>query len=143
MKKTITILGLALLVISCNSNESKTKIGIKDYLGENAKDPKSYEFVELKATDTLTVAEYAKILIAHNNENKRFCDSLIKNFDRDSKKVVLDYMGQNINTAEKHEQELEDAKQTLEEAATENLIAIELLNSKDVLLYSANHQFRL
>jgi hypothetical protein len=142
MKKIIFMLVISVALFSC-SKESKMETGIREYIEKTAKDPKSYEFVELKATDTLTVAEYAKILIAHNNENQRFCDSLIKNFDRDSKKVVLDYMGQNINTAEKHEQELKDAKQTLKEAAAENLIANELLNSKDVLLYSANHQFRL
>jgi hypothetical protein len=57
MKKSIVILGLVILIASCNSNESKIRSGIKKYIEENANDPSSYEFVDLKIIDTVTVGE--------------------------------------------------------------------------------------
>jgi hypothetical protein len=59
MKKII--LGLAIMSLAaCSNNESKMKAEIKTYLDKNAKDPKSYEFVDLKILDTVTLGEFAK-----------------------------------------------------------------------------------
>jgi hypothetical protein len=60
MKKAIVILGLVILIASCNSNESKIKSGIRKYIEENANDPSSYEFVDLRIIDTVTRDELSK-----------------------------------------------------------------------------------
>ena len=142
MKKIIFMLGISIALFSC-SNENKMKSEIKDYLEKNAKDPKSYEFVDLTIIDTLTVSEFAESRIAFNNENKRFCDSVINNFDADKNKKELDFMGENLNTPEKHEESLKDAKSTLEKGNAENVIMNKFKDSKDVLIYCANHNFRM
>ena len=68
MRKVILIMSLSIALFSC-SNESKMKSGIKEYFNTKAKDPKSYEFVELKVFDTLTIGEVAKEIIESNNRN--------------------------------------------------------------------------
>ena len=59
MKKLLSLLLLTLTLISC-SNESKMKSNIVTYFEKTAKDPKSYESVEFKVIDTITVSGVAK-----------------------------------------------------------------------------------
>lgn len=136
MKKTITILGLAILMISCNSNESKMKSGIKEYLDKNAKDPKSYEFVELKILDTVTIGEI----------NKRIVDNLtydIAGAKEDivfQNKLINDYpsLPSDEQKAKIKESELEIANLTKELNANKKDFT-----NKDVAGYVASHKFRI
>jgi hypothetical protein len=57
MKNIVIMIALLMLLTSCNSNENKIKSGIKEHIGKNANDPNSYEFVDLKIIDTVTVGE--------------------------------------------------------------------------------------
>jgi hypothetical protein len=141
MKNILLLLCIPFAFISC-STDSKMKSEIKGFIEKNAKDPKSYEFMELIISDTLTVAEFAKNVIDYNNSNLSFYDSILKNFDIDSSKVVLDFLGDNTNTPEKHEEARLDAKKSIEEATTDNALISKFLTSKDVLIYSGVHTYR-
>ena len=111
MKKNVLLVVLSVLIMAC-SNDNKMKSAIKDYMNKNAKDPQSYEYVDLKIMDTIQIEEFAKKTIDFNNVNQKFCDSVVVNFDADVNKVELDYMGENMNTAEKHQEQLKEAKET-------------------------------
>lgn len=142
MKKII--LGLAVLTVlfSC-SNESKMKSEIKAYLDKNAKDQKSYEFVELKSLDPLTVGDYAKKRIAFNYENKKFNDSIVKNFGLYIDKIELDPFGENLNSPENQKEYFDDAKKQLIEIEVVNKILNKHIDSKDILIVKAIHSFRI
>lgn len=136
MKKTITILGLTLLMISCNSNESKMKSGIKDYLEKNAKDPKSYEFVELKILDTVTVGEI----------NKRKIEDLTYDIESAKKDIVF----QNKLITDYPSLPSDDQKAKIKESETQIANLTKELNAtnkdftnKDVAGYVAAHKFRI
>lgn len=141
MKKNVLLVVLSVLVMAC-SNENKMKSEIKDYMNKNAKDPQSYEYVDLQIMDTIQTAEFAKKTIDFNNVNQKFCDSVVVNFDADVNKVELDYMGENMNTVEKHQEQLKDAKETLKKGKAENLKMNSFIKSKDVLIYLTIHKFR-
>jgi hypothetical protein len=136
MKKTITILGLTLLMVSCNSNESKMKSGIKDYLDKNAKDPKSYEFVELKILDTVTVGEV----------NKRIVDDLTYDIESAKKdivfqnKLITDYpsLPSTEQKAKIKDSETQIATLTKELEANKKDF-----KDKNVVGYVATHKFRI
>ena len=136
MKKVITILGLGILMVSCNSNESKMKSGIKEYLEKNAKDPKSYEFVELKILDTVTIGELNQRKVEDDeydlkseNENIVFQNKLINDYPslpsaeqkakiRESEKIIIEISKQ-----------LEQNKKNT--------------NNKEIVGYVATHKYRL
>jgi hypothetical protein len=147
MKKTITILGLVLLMISCNSNESKMKSGIKDYLDKNAKDPKSYEFVELKIIDTVIVGELAKNKVDFNNLMlKESEENLV--MAKDNLEKATGYNKQ-YNTSD-FDVDIETAKSRIssnELDITEYKKAIsdysKFQKSKEILGYVASHKFRM
>lgn len=141
MKRNILIIGLLVLVVSC-SNESKMKSVLQDYMNKNSKDPYSYEYMDLKVIDTIQVAEFAKKTIDFNNVNQNFCDSVVVNFEADADKVELDYLGENMNTPQKHREQLKDAIETLKKGKAENLKMHSFLTSKDVLIYFTIHKFR-
>lgn len=141
VKRNLVIAGLSILLFACSS-DNKMKSALKDYMNKNAKDPKSYEYLDLKVLDTIQVAEFAKKTIDFNNANKKFCDSVVANFDADINKVELDYMGENMNTPEKHLEQLKDAKETLIKGKAENLKMNSFIKSKEVLIYLTIHKFR-
>lgn len=136
MKRTITILGCAILMISCNNNESKMKSGIKEHLNKNAKDPKSYEFVELKILDTVTVGEI----------NKRIVDDITYDIERAKEdiifqtKLINDYpsLPNDDNKSKIKEYELEIANLTQKLNANKKDFT-----NKEIAGYVANHKFRL
>jgi len=86
MKKIILLL-LAIAFVSCQSNEGKMKNEIKAYLDKNAKDPKSYEFVELKILDTVSIADVSKEEIEKMEiENLEYNNIILENQNK-----ILDY----------------------------------------------------
>jgi PBP1b-binding outer membrane lipoprotein LpoB len=136
MKKTITILGLAILMISCNSNESKMKSGIKDYLDKNAKDPKSYEFIELKILDTVTVGEINKRIV----DDLTYEIEMVKEDIVFQKKLISDFpsLPSDEEKSKINELELEMTNLTKELNANKKDFT-----SKDVVGYITRHKFRI
>jgi hypothetical protein len=57
MKDLGIMIASMILLTSCNSNENKIKSRIKEHIIKNTNDPNSYEFVDLKIIDTVTVGE--------------------------------------------------------------------------------------
>lgn len=124
-------------MISCNSNESKMKNGIKDYLEINAKDPKSYEFVELKILDTVTVGEI----------NKRIVDDIIYDIELAKEnlvfenKLINDYPNSsNLLTNKAKIKESETLIATLTKELEANK---KDFKDKNVIGYIAKHKFRI
>ena len=147
MKKIVLGLLIAVSLFSC-SNESKMKNGIIDYLNKNAKDPKSYEFVDLKVIDTITVGECAENLITTNIEliaeknleiQKRKDEIKDAQEDLDYKEFKIDF-DKIINSSKSSisifELEINDYK-------SENLKLKKINALKDVVFYNIAHKFRL
>jgi hypothetical protein len=147
MKKILLGLLLSITFFSC-SNESKMKSGIADYLNKTAKDPKSYEFVELKVIDTITVGECATNLITSNNNLIAEKNIEIQNReneikdaqqDIDYKEFKIDF-DKIINAANSSKSifklEINDYKK-------ENIKLKKITTLTDVVFYNANHKFRL
>ena len=136
MKKALTLLGLLILLISCNSNESKMKSGIKEYLEKNAKDPKSYEFVELKILDTVTIGELNEKKVEDNEyELKSENDNIIF-----QKKQISDFPSlprfENDSIIKASEEKIIRLKNELE-------INKKDLNNKEIVGYLGTHKYRL
>jgi hypothetical protein len=136
MKKAITILGLGILMVSCNSNESKMKSGIKEYLEKNAKDPKSYEFVELKILDTVTIGELYKRKVENNelemeveNDNIVFQNKLLNDFPSLPSDEGMASIKQSEEEIIKVTKQLELNKKNI--------------NNKEIVGYVATHKYRL
>ena len=129
------MLGLSVLIFSC-SNESKMKSEIKNYLDKNAKDPKSYEFVELKILDTVTIGDIDKRIVEDitydietNKEDIVFQNKLIKDYpsiSNDEQKAIIDSVQNVIATLTK---ELDANKKDFA--------------NKEILGYVATHKFRI
>ena len=144
------ILGALLLLsmfslVSCG-NESKMKSGIKSYLEKNAKDPGSYQLVELKIIDTITVSSIAKNSIKVSQET----------ID-DNNKELLQWQKTKNSALESCKKWGHDFDHFVTEANTEietlnglNKIASDdiskyknKVNDKTILGYRASHKFRL
>ena len=135
MKKVILIMSLSIALFSC-SNESKMKSGIKEYFNTNAKDPKSYEFVELKVFDTLTVGAVAKSVIEDIDQNiKRENDNIIFR-----KKLMANYP--TVNGSEE-KRKIESSEEMIKIYNTDKESVKKFLSSKEVVLYNATHRYRL
>lgn len=148
MKKIILVAILLTALFSCSNDESKMKSGIVDYLNKNAKDPKSYEFVELKVIDTITAGECAKDLIESNisliaekkleiqvKENEII--NAQQDLDYNEFKVDFDNI---INLSKKTIKLCNDA---INEYEKENIKLKKIINLKDIVFYNSNHKFRL
>lgn len=136
MRKTIAILGLTLLMISCNSNESKMKSEIKEYLDKNAKDPKSYEFVELKILDTVTIGEV----------NKRIVDDL--NYDIESAKKDIVFQNKLITDfpslpSDEQKAKIKDSETQIATLTKELQVNKRDFKDTNVVGYVATHKFRI
>jgi hypothetical protein len=57
MKKTALLIGLGIVLTSCNLFTDPVRKSAEAYLMENLNDPSSYEFVSLVPTDTITYLE--------------------------------------------------------------------------------------
>jgi hypothetical protein len=147
MKKIILGLLLSVTLFSC-SNESKMKSGIKNYLEKTAKDPKSYEFVELKVIDTITAGECSKDLITNNialiaekNLEIQKEENKIKDAqqDIDYKEFKIDF-DKIINASNSS---ISIFKLEIYDYEKENIKLKKTTTSTDVVFYNANHKFRL
>jgi hypothetical protein len=147
MKKNILFLCLSLLIVSCNSNEHKMKTGIKNYLDKNAKDPKSYEFVELKVIDTVTAGEIAKHKIEFNNEILKV-EAGSLTLSKENLQKAIGYKKQfNDNDFDEDiigsAKEVKEAETAIEQCKKENKHYAKWIDSKEVLGYIAIHKCRL
>lgn len=136
MKKTITVLGLTLLILSCKNNESKMKIGIKEYLGKNAKDPKSYEFIELKILDTVTFGEI----------NKRIFDDLNEGIESAKKDIV--FQNKLINEfpslpSDKEKEKIKEREAQITSLTKELGANKSDFTNKEIAGYVTRHKFRI
>jgi hypothetical protein len=134
MKKLVLVL-MAMALVSC-SNESKMKSEIKTYLDKNAKDPKSYEFTELKIVDTVTVGDV----------NKRIVDDINYNIEGAKKDIIFQNEMITKYPTLSHTEEISKIKENEIEIA--NFTKELELNKKDftnkgVLGYVAIHKFRI
>jgi hypothetical protein len=157
MKRTITILGCAILMISCNNNESKMKSGIKEHLNKNANDPKSYEFVELKILDTVTVGEINKRIVDDiTYDIERAKEDITYDIERAKKDIIfqtklINILGHdNLSLRREYELEIEDNKSKIKEYELEIANLTQKLNAtkkdftnKEIVGYVAYHKFRL
>lgn len=132
MKTKISILYLAVILISCNSNESKMKVGITDYLNKNAGDPKSYELIELKVIETVTVGEIAKMITANN-------DTIITKYTEALQKIKNNFR----EYAPIEIRKMNEMRPEIEKLKIEYEYYTPLINSKEVLGYIAFHKFRI
>lgn len=75
--RTLFILVFTIILISCSKNNSFEN-EIKKYIEKNANDPKSYELIDFKIIDTITVGMQSNILILINNSKlyEKLNDSL-------------------------------------------------------------------
>jgi len=91
MKKSIykiaMIVCLTISSISCSQSEEKINSEIISYFNNNAKDPKSYEFIELKVTDTITVNECANSIYKNNTEFIEYCKNSIVEYEAKITKI--------------------------------------------------------
>ncbi len=147
MKKIITILAMAMVLISCNSNESKMKSEIKDYLDKNAKDPSSYEFIDLKVTDTIIAGKFAQTKIDINNDEIKNNEKSIttntetlKSAEANKAKYKDDSFDEFINGAK---EDIETANKAISDYKNENEKLKKYLGSKDILGYVALHKCRM
>ena len=135
MKKVILILSFSMVLISC-SNESKMKSGIKDYFDKNAKDPKSYEFVELKVFDTLTIGKVAKQVIEDIDQNiKTENDNITFENDLMAKYPTV--------TGSEEKEKIKSSQDMIKSYNTDKEKIKTFLNSKEIVLYNATHKYRL
>lgn len=147
MKKIILGLAISIALASCSNNESKMKSEILVYLDKNAKDPKSYELVELKILDTVTAGEVATQL-------KKLNDSFIKEYTQEIeglKKIKSknefynkkfnshdfdDLIKENIN-------DINSDMSMIKESQEDNIKLQKLLKSADIIGYMVHHKYRL
>jgi len=139
MRKIILGLLVLMALASC-SNESKMKSEIKAYLEKTAKDPKSYEFVDLKILDTVTVSKLIKNEITKNiNDNQLLIDDNSGQMDLINKYPSLDNSEQYANI----EINLKEIKRLDTEHKKLELDLKKEANNKDVLGYVVKHNCRL
>ncbi|MFV8440818.1 hypothetical protein [Flavobacterium sp. LB2P44] len=146
MKRIILMLSLTMLMFSC-SNESKMKSEIKNYLDKNAKDPKSYEFVELKILDTVTVGSISEDEIEENNRILKDNDEAMQISKTTLGKAIKLNKQYNDNSFDEH---IIGATTDIKAIEKENFVCNKqiakyrkTINSKEVLGYVATHKFRI
>jgi hypothetical protein len=141
MKNKFLALGISIFLLSC-SNESKMKSEIKKYLDKNAKDPKSYELVDFKVVDTITVGEIAKS-IKQSNDFKIEDEKI--NIQKDESLIELysEYPSEFKDLINDYRNNIETSKTITKEILDENKELIKYTKSLDVLGYTANHKYRI
>ena len=160
MKKIISTLLVALFLISCSQSENNIKSEISDYFEKNAKDPKSYEFVELKIADTVTVEDCIKSSQENNAEFILYCNTNIEDYKTkiikketdiieiknmgytsasDKEKLIADF-NKSIESKKKQIDSL-NVKISETESESEKIKKVE--NKKDVVCFVYKHKYRL
>lgn len=120
MKRFFLVFFIALFIISCNSSDRKMKNSINEYLSNFAKDPSSYQLIELKIIDTITISEINKI----KEEN------LLSQ--------QLSILSSNFYTVDDKKIKVKDL-----ESEISNLLEESKLSSNVIKGYVANHRFRM
>jgi len=152
MKKIFPILALTFLFASCAKNETSYEKAIVEYFNKNAKDPKSYESVELKVIDTITAEDCSKLVIANNNisiaenemsitnkENEISKRKLEVNEFKNDKSIVAD-----LNKSIDSKQNIVNSLISVNtEYAAENTAMSKFLNNKETVAYLVLHKYRL
>ncbi len=160
MKKIISTLLVTLLVISCSQNENDIKSEINDYFEKNAKDPKSYEFVELKIADTITVEDCIKSSQENNVEFILTCKTNIEDYKTkiikketeiieiknmpytsasDKEKLIIDF-NKSIEIKKKR---IDSLNIKISETETEINKIKNAKNKKDIVCFLYKHKYRL
>ncbi len=151
MKKIILILSISIALISCAkdnkynllslfapSTENKMETAIKDYIDKNSDDPKSYESVELKVLDTITIGQVAKeIVVDINTKNKEVEDRL-----RHLNKFHETDNGFNGFFINMNKGLIKNCKLQIKRLNEQDIKYKTFLNSKEAL-YSVSHKYRL
>ncbi|MBC7749555.1 MAG: hypothetical protein H7Z76_13445 [Methylotenera sp.] len=147
MKKIILGLAIAISLMSCSGNESKMKSEIKSYLDKNAKDPKSYEFVDLKIIDTVVNGKLAQERIS---ENDTLISNNLKSIETNKitlRKAESDKVKYNDSSFDEFidgaKADIETAEAIIKNHKNDNEKYKKLLKSKEVLGYVAIHNYRL
>jgi hypothetical protein len=112
------------------------KSGIKAYFNKNAKDSKSYEFVELTVFDTLTIGAVAKSVIEDIDRNIQS-----ENDDIIFQKGLIAKYPTLTGTEEKSK--IESSEEMIKIYNTDKEAVKKFLSSKEVVLYNATHKYRL
>jgi hypothetical protein len=133
MKKFILLLVLSMALFSCSNNESKMKSAIIDYLNKNARDPKSYEFVELKIVDTVTVGDYA--------ENK-ILELQISNSEA-QQQINITKLKAKDNPSETKNKIILLSEEIIVKNKKDSIELSKNLNNKEVIGFVATHKFRI
>jgi hypothetical protein len=132
MKKIILGLNVVVSLVSCSNNESKMREEIVTYLQANAKDPKSYEFVELKVVDTVTIGEVNKRLIGDNKVGIFIAESSLE-----VEKMLVKDIGV------EQELKVKGIVSNLNELKKQALTLSKDTINKEPLGYIATHKFRI
>ena len=115
--KHLLILFTTLICIACESSKKKMQIEIRKYVDANFKDPKSYQEVDFRITDTI----FIKDILENEKSNLEYFTNQIKEISNDTKhedsrdnnsKLIIDIISDNedINAA------LESAQKKIDKA---------------------------
>jgi hypothetical protein len=160
MKKFFSTLLVTIILISCTQNQNNIKSEIIDYFEKNAKDPKSYEFVELKIIDTISVEDCIKTSQENNAEFILYCKTYIENYKTKIIKKETDIIEVKnmpyISAKEKRElitdlnKSIESKKKLIDslnvkvsETESENEKMKKIENKKDIVSFVYWHKYRL
>jgi hypothetical protein len=160
MKKIISTLLVSLFLISCSKSQNNIKSEISVFFENNAKDPKSYEFVELKIADTVTVEDCIKSSQENNAEFILYLKTNIEDYKTTIIKKETDINEiKNMEYASASEKEkliadlnksIENKKKQIEslnlkitETKNESEKIEKIENKKDVVCFVYKHKYRL
>jgi hypothetical protein len=143
MKKITLVLMLSMALFSC-SNESKMKSEIKAYLDKNAKDPKSYEFVDLTIFDTVTVGEVAKQKIESLAiESLEIQNTILENETKILENKMKSYPELFIEVNKQRQASIDSYKSFIKANSNDSLRLIKKVKDNTLVGYYAKHAYRL
>lgn len=146
----ILLFVITFTLTSCSyTNEHKMKSSIEEYLEENAKDPKSYEFISLTMIDTITAVEHYGILIVDCGSKIWNAESWIEYYKSriELDKLIFDtddslyknYREEQENKIKEYESKIKEYKSEIELYESK----ITQLGHKEVFEYVAIHKYRI
>lgn len=144
-KLSILLFVITFTLTSCsNMEEHKMKSSIEEYLEENAKDPNSYEFIELTMIDTITNFENTEGFIKHAkfeiSTHEFWIEYHKRNVELDKEIFGIKY------NSEKEERKIKEYERKIKELESEIELygrKISRVNDKEVFEYVASHKYRI
>lgn len=127
MKKTVALFGL-LLAFGC-AKETPIEKSISEYVQANLKDPASYERIEVKVLDTVTVGDEAK------EESKFWKENIKKNEDKNAELMKMNQSEPVKRYIEDNNSRIENDKATLKTRCSDSL-------STETRYYKVSHKYR-